>query len=213
MRTEEEQAKSAERAKMIVAVSATAEVMGGKRLSDAALGVLAERASREPETGRAALRWLSENDSGSMTLAKLVKSIADIGPQLKNAKGAGGGCCGNGCPLPGSINTGGGWHCRFHLRAVNGPEADAITRALRENMEAIQTISELDRGFTRQGFETMCKLETLVIDEVNHNLAAIRAKSGGAFESALKMEKDTVSRADQLLAQVGRSRMMQGATA
>ena len=94
---------------------------------------------------------------------------------------------------------------------MNGPEADAITQALRENIEALRTISELDRGFTKQGYGVMCKLETLVIDEINRNLTDVRAKSDSVFDSALKTENATIGRAEQLLAQVSGSQIFKRA--
>lgn len=152
--------RKAAREIMVRAVCAAAEVMGGRKLSDEALGVLAERAARDPETGKAALRWLSENDSGTLTLAKLVKAINDIGPAMKQQHGAGGGCAANGCPMHGTINTGGPRRCRFHLYAAeSGPGADAITRVLRSNADTIAIATKLSNDPSKDAWDEYKKLE------------------------------------------------------
>lgn len=197
---DDQQQRRAARQSMVPTVTAVAEVMGGRPLSNEAIGVLAERAARDVAVGRAALKWLSENDSGTLTLAKLVKAMADMASQVRNQHSADGGCSASGCPLPGTITTGGGWHCRFHLRAVNGPEADIITQTLRQNSDLIETISELDRSTEKGAWELNCKMELLVYREITKGIDSQKDRIEAYNAVSKKQAAPVLTKAASLLA-------------
>lgn len=183
--------RQAARELMIPRVEAAAEVMGGRKLSAAALGVLAERAARDPEVGVNALRWLSENDNGNLTLAKLMKAMQDIGAQSKMRAKTGGGCVANGCPMPGTITTGGAWRCRYHLDTPDhGPQADAVTNVLRQNLEAVELVQRLANEPGAPAWEAFQKVEhhlmtcTRKADAEAVTQMSARAKASNSIDDA-----------------------------
>jgi hypothetical protein len=91
------------------------EAMGGRAPSDEALTVIAARLETLTDTDvKAAIAHMTEN----------ARSFSARGSD---------GCSANGCILPGTINSGGGWSCRFHRHCGSDTERDAVTAYLRRN--------------------------------------------------------------------------------
>lgn len=158
------------------AINVTAELMGGKKPTEDALAVMISRLKEHPESViKSVLRWLSEHDNGTLTLKKLVEAIASIASSSGAAKTSTG-CSANGCPMRGSIFADGNWRCRFHMREIIGPKADAITTALRKNTEMLDAISDLSNTTSQGAWVAGNKLEALLGKEISEEIAANRKR-------------------------------------
>lgn len=158
------------------AINVTAELMGGRKPTEDALAVMISRLKEHPESViKSVLRWLSENDNGTLTLKKLVEAIASVASSSGAAKTSTG-CSANGCPMRGSMFTDGNWKCRFHLREMVGPKADAITTALRRNTELLDAITDLSNTTSQKAWVAGNKLESLLAKEISEEIEANRKR-------------------------------------
>jgi hypothetical protein len=165
-------------AEIAASVKVTAELMGSRAPTEDALTVLVSRLKEHSDvTIKATLKWLGENETGAFTLQKLMKALASAASQHGGVTTGKTTCVANGCPMLGSIFSDGDWHCRFHIRERRGPKADAITTALRRNIEKLDAIATLSNTRDKGAFPASLVIEEQVMkaadEEIERNKAAI----------------------------------------
>ena len=140
-------------AEIAATVKVTAELMGARAPTEDALTVLVSRLKEHDDNViRSTLRWMGDNETGAFTLKKLMATLASQASATDTAR-SGSSCCVNGCPMLASIYSDGAWHCGYHLRERTGPKADAITTALRRNVEKIDTACAMSNERGRAVYE------------------------------------------------------------
>lgn len=152
-------------AEIAATVKVTAELMGGKCPSEDAMTVLCNRLREQPENViKATLKWLGENESGHLTLQKLMKALGSAATVVTQTQAT---CCANGCPMLATINSDGGWHCRYHVQERRGIKADLITQVLRRNGDKLDAIHKLSNAPGRKAWMAQLELMGQVQSEIN----------------------------------------------
>lgn len=169
-----------------------AEVRGGRKISDDAMTVfVAKLQTVSDDIATQALRHLRDG-KGTICLADVADAIQSCRSSATSATGL---CVANGCPLPGTINTGNGWQCRYHRNCESQHENDAVTHVLRGYADDIGVAQSLLRDISAA--TTTKQFFSMIADKVAH------AKSDAAKRYEQESAKDEISRSIEVKRKIG----------